>query len=116
MIDCKAGDVLLVRFPFTEIDASKKRPALALHLVKVGRRSGLATIAMITSKIDGLTLTGDVRLEQWKEASLLHPSIVRLAKVATVDSTLVERRLGRMGEKDLTRIRQGFSDLFQFWV
>jgi len=51
MIDCKAGDVLLVRFPFTEIDASKKRPALALHLVKVGRRSGLATIAMITSKI-----------------------------------------------------------------
>ena len=116
MIVCETGDVVLVRFPFVEIDQTKKRPALALNVVRVGKGPGLVTIAMITSKIDGLALAGDVPLEQWRATSLLHPSIVRLSKIATVDYRLVEKRLGKLHDSDRRQIRKAFAELFQSWM
>jgi hypothetical protein len=47
---------------------------------------------MITSKTEGFKLVGDVPLEQWRSAALLHPSIARLAKMRR--STIVWSRDG----------------------
>jgi len=41
-------------------------------------KNKLVTIAMITSQIDGLKFPGDVLLNEWKAANLLHPSLARL--------------------------------------
>ena len=111
-----AGDVVLVRFPFASLDTTKKRPALLLASTALARRAELVTLAMITSQVDGVKLPGDVVLSEWKTAKLLHPSLVRLAKIATLDHHLVERKLGALTDADLASVRKSFARMFRAWM
>lgn len=110
------GDVVLVRFPFTTLDLKKKRPALVLAATTLGKKIELVTVAMITSQVDGLSLLGDVLLENWKAANLVHPSLVRLAKIATLEKSLIEKRLGAIGTSDKAGIKRAFRHLYRLWV
>ena len=38
----------------------------------------------------------DVQLDEWKAAGLMLPSVVRVHKLATLQKSLVERRLGKL--------------------
>ena len=112
----KPGDVALVRFPFTDLAAAKKRPALVLARTTRSPRNRLATVAMITSQIEALKLDGDVLLADWKSAGLLHPSLLRLAKVATVDEQLIDQTIGRLSTNDLEATRKAFHRVFTTWL
>ena len=112
----KPGDVLLVRFPFADLNATKKRPALLLSRVERAPRHRLTTVAMITSQVEALELEGDVRLARWKAAGLLHPSLPRLAKLASIDDELVDKVIGRLSASDLDTAAGAFRRLFRAWL
>lgn len=111
-----AGAVVLVRFPFAELAATKKRPALVLTRTVRSARYRLVTLAMITSQVEALRLDGDVLLTDWKSAGLLHPSLLRLAKVATVDAELIDKSIGRLSAADKAAAREAFRRVFATWV
>jgi mRNA interferase MazF len=111
----KSGEVVLVKFPFSDLETIKKRPALVLRQVKLHKQS-IVVIAMITSRVEGIKLAGDVILTDWKSASLLHPSLVRLAKIATIDSLLIEKQLGAVTKKDFSVLSKSFRELFSDWL
>ena len=71
---------------------------------------------MITSQIEALRLDGDVALKDWKTAGLLHPSLLRLAKVATVDEELVDKVIGKLSPLDRDAARQAFRYVFSAWL
>jgi mRNA interferase MazF len=110
------GDVVLVRFPFTDLAATKKRPALLLARVGRTARNQIATVAMITSQIESLAVEGDVRLSDREDAGLLHASVLRLAKVATIDAELVEKTIGRLSRRDLAAAKAAFRHVFSAWL
>jgi mRNA interferase MazF len=112
----KPGAIVLVRFPFTSLERAKKRPALVLSVVKHSTQIQLVTFAMITSKLDGFDLEGDVPLKDWSKAHLLHSSLIRLSKLATIDAELVERELGHMSEGDAKEVCKVFRKLYRNWV
>jgi mRNA interferase MazF len=112
----KPGEVALVRFPFSELAAAKKRPALLLARTTRSPRYRLVTVAMITSQIEAMKLEGDVLLADWEGAGLLHPSLLRLAKVATVDEDLIDKVVGRLSPRDLRAARAAFRQVFASWL
>jgi mRNA interferase MazF len=113
----KPGDVVLVRFPFADLTTTtKKRPALVLALTARSPRTRLTTLAMITSQVEALRIDGDVFLTEWKAAGLLHPSLLRMAKVATVEAELVEKSIGRLESRDEVAARKAFRRVFSAWV
>jgi mRNA interferase MazF len=112
----KPGEVVLVRFPFAELAATKKRPALILARTARSPRNRLVTLAMITSQVETLRLLGDVVLADWKAAGLLHPSLLRMAKVATIDEHLVDKTIGRLSERDMAAGRGAFHRVFSTGV
>jgi mRNA interferase MazF len=112
----KLGEVALVRFPFTDLAAAKKRPALVLARTMRSPRNRLATVAMITSQVEALKLDGDVLLADWKAAGLLHPSLLRLAKIGTIDEHLIEKTIGRLSPRDLKAAREAFRRMFATWL
>jgi mRNA interferase MazF len=112
----RPGDVALVRFPFTELATEKKRPALVLARTALSKRNRIATVAMITSQIDALSLSGDVKIAEWEAAGLLHPSLLRMAKVATIDEYLIDKRIGRLSDPDLKTAASVFCHVFAAWV
>lgn len=112
----RAGDIVLVKFPFTEIATVKKRPALMLAQAVRSPNYRLITVAMITSQVEGLKLGGDVLLKDWKASGLLYPSLLRLAKIATIDAELIDRPIGKLSSSDLRAARLAFQQFFAPWV
>jgi len=93
-----AGDIVLLEFPFTDTSGSKRRPALVL----LDTGDDDIVVARVTGQ---LTATPeDVVLDEWQQAGLLLPSVVRLHKVATLQRRLVDKRLGRLTPGDWSRV------------
>lgn len=110
------GDIILVKFPFTNLESTKKRPALVISKASYGISQSLYTIAMITSKLDGIKMEGDVLIKNWESAMLIHPSLLRLSKIATVESEIIDKKLGRMHEKDIQTVKKEIKNLWRWWL
>jgi mRNA interferase MazF len=94
----KQFDVVAVPFPFTDLNADKRRPALVLSTESFNNQSGNCVLAMITSqKNPGWPL--DSQIGSILKAGLKTPSKVRM-KLFTLDSRLIVRKLGALSSKD----------------
>ena len=65
----KKWDIILVPFPFTDLTASKKRPALIISPNEYNTDLDVI-IEFITSKTDLKAKTGDYHVQQWQKANL----------------------------------------------
>jgi mRNA interferase MazF len=100
------GEVVLLAFPFTDGLRQKQRPALILLDVE----DPDIIVARITSQPYATAF--DVSLADFEAAGLLAASVVRLHKVATLEKTLVKRRLGRLSKRDWGNVSKA---LRQIW-
>ena len=73
-------------------------------------------VAMMTSRLDGAHFPEDVVLQDWQEASLPKPTLVRPTKLVTLDEGLVEKRLGKISEVDTRSVKQSFQKLFSVFL
>ena len=92
-----AGDVVLVPFPFTDLTATRVRPAVVVSSPDYEQETGDIILTMVTSRRHDLTT--DFALQDWSEAGLLRPSWVRV-KLATLDHRLVQYSPGHLSERD----------------
>ena len=106
----KKWDIILVSFPFTDLKSSKKRPALIISPDEYNQKVDVI-IAYITSKMDQDYKTGDYHIKEWEDANLPKPSMIRM-KFATIDKTIIKKRLGRLSESDANSFKKEFSAFF----
>lgn len=92
------GEVVIVPFPFTDREASKRRPALVCSSDDYNRESGHVVLAMITSSAH-TAWPGDVAVRDLGVAGLPVASKVRW-KLFTLDASLVLRRAGAISLRD----------------
>ena len=95
------GDIVLLKFPFTDGKSYKKRPALVINDCD----DGDIEVCRITSQI--YDTKNDYYLVNWNDAGLKLPSVVRVHKIATLDKSLVEKRIGKLdklSKKSITQI------------
>ena len=109
MTNYNPGDVVLIAFPYVTAARKKKRPALVL--LDTGDADILA--ARITTQIH--QAPHDVKLTKWQSAGLLAPSVVRLHKLATLEKTLVERKLGKIQPEDRKAVADALRRICSDW-
>lgn len=106
------GDIVLIRFPHTDLQAGKLRPALVVAIAP-GRHEDVL-LALISSRRQQAVPGFDNVIEDtdpdFPETNLKVSSVVRLARLATVEATLVDARLGRIGPERLERIRERLTE------
>lgn len=108
MIGCDRGDIVLVPFPFSEGDAWRQRPALVLSDRSYHDACADCVVAMVTSRVDAPPRPGDHLVRGWREAGLLHPSLVRV-KLTTIARPRIRRRLGALPPDDLEQFLHGLA-------
>ncbi len=89
-----AFDVVVVPFPYVDRLAEKRRPALVISNRKLAGH-GVMWLAMITSA-DNAPWPSDVAITDLIRAGLPAPSVVRPAKIACIDPSCIDRRVGRL--------------------
>ena len=112
MTGFKAGDVILIPFPFTDLSTVKQRPALVISSDLFNQRGLDVIVSAITSHIPKEIPAADYLLEtsDLKLAGLPKTSIVKLGKIVTIDQRLIRKKLGSLPPQTLQRI---FSKLGQ---
>lgn len=84
------GSVVLLPFPFTSLDTSKKRPAVVVNRRSYQEVTHDIVLAAVTSQLhDG---PGDMAVRYWAEAGLLKPSYLRTGKLITVHESLILKK------------------------
>ncbi len=109
------GDLVLVPFPFADLTTSKRRPGLVLRHIHSPHLPDLLLLAMVTSRTDQPELTGDVPVREWESAGLLRSSLVRLAKLVTLEGSMAQRRLGALASSDYERVSTTLRELLAPW-
>jgi mRNA interferase MazF len=101
-----AWDVVKVPFPYTGRPIRQRRPALVIAGGELQATHGLLWLAMITSAANR-GWEGDVAISDIATAGLPIPSIVRPAKIGTVEARDAEL-LGRLPTSERMAIRDYF--------
>jgi len=85
MASFEAGDVVKVPFPYTDRPIRQHRPALVIGAGDLAARHGLLWVLMITSA-ENRPWPGDVAIADPAAAGLPAPSVIRTAKIATIEA------------------------------
>ncbi len=91
-MNCSRHDIVLLPIPFTDLSSRKVRPAIVIGF---GDYPGDLFVVPLTSQLTGATFTP----ANWQISRLNVPSAVK-AQLATVESSLVLRIVGRLTHQD----------------
>ena len=103
----KKGSVILIPFPFTDLSGSKVRPAVVLTNSELD-----VTICFITSEMKWRT-EYDVPVFPTYSNGLKVPSLIRVNKIATIDTALILGELGELSNDEIDELNKGLKKLLQ---
>lgn len=112
MMKYKYGDIVIVEFPYSESNLTKKRPALIISSNNYNNKRKEILIAAITSNIKRV-LYGDTKIENWQEAGLKFSSLVT-GIVQTVRQSMINRKLGVFSKKDMQNVESNLKKIVSF--
>lgn len=102
------GDVVLVNFPFTNLQTTKKRPAVIISSAAYQQNRPDVILLAITSRIRLPLALGETVLQEWQAAGLAKPSMLK-PLIATIEQACIVKTLGRLSTAD----RQNLSRTIQ---
>jgi mRNA interferase MazF len=101
------GDIVLLKFPFTNTQGFKKRPAVVIK----DTNDGDIVLCRITSKIYDSPF--DFPLKQWEKYGLRLPSVIRIHKIATLEKSLVELKMGKLEQASQVAVQRILKKLIK---
>ncbi len=99
------GDIVLVKFPFTNLQATKQRPAVIIssQLYNINRPDII--LMAVTSRIPTPLSPDEAKIQKWKEAGLVKPSVFK-PLIATIEKNQIIRTLGNITSEDKSRLTE----------
>ena len=98
------NDIILVRYPFSDLSASKVRPAV---VVSIPHSTPDLFIVPLTSKTKSLR-AGEFILEEWEKSGLNVESAIKRG-IYTVQTSIVHKKIGELSKADTSRLRKSLK-------
>jgi mRNA interferase MazF len=99
MSNYSRGEVVLVRYPFSDLSGSKIRPAVIINALHTSKD---VFILPLTSKTR-LLITGEFILKDWSQAGLNVETAVKRG-IYTLHQNLIIQRVGMLSNSDLREL------------
>ena len=100
------NEVILLRYPFSNLSGSKVRPAIVVNAPHISQD---VVIVPLTSKVSSL-LTGEFVLSDWKAAGLNVPSAAKRG-LYTVHQSLIMQSIGKLSDADASSLENSLRGL-----
>ena len=92
------GDVVLTRFPFTDLTGTALRPAVVVSQGQLGQDIVLAAISsVVRGPIPPTDYPVETTHPEFTLTGLHVTSVIRMHKLAAVERSVIVRHLGRLG-------------------
>ena len=112
MASFRQGDVIKVPFPYTDRPTRQSRPALVVSTGALEDAHGLLWVVMITSA-ENRGWPGDVPVNNLATAGLPAPSVIRTAKIATIEASDADK-LGRVPPAQFRQVARQLEQVLGF--
>ena len=109
MVSPSVGSVVLVRFPFSDLSASKLRPAVVLAGVD---RDDLI-LCQITSNPYADTRAVEIGDSDFASGNLMRTSYARPGKLFSANTSLMQRVVGSLTQAKVTAVVDAVVDLIR---
>ena len=103
------GDIVLVPFPFSNLLTTKKRPAVVISSTQYNILTADIVIIAITSQTQRVLGIGECIIEDYQAAGLYKNSTIKPA-IATIEQTLVLKKLGKLSSNDLNSLNNSLKN------
>ena len=103
------GDVVVVPFPFSDLTASKRRPALVLASLD----GDDLILCQITSKAHKDKYAVSLTDKDFKEGRLKVDSMIRTNRLFTADKMLILYKVGNVTDKKMDEVFEKLIDIFR---
>ena len=103
------GDVVVLPFPFSDLSASKKRPALVIAALD----GNDIILCQITSKARTDNYSIILNNSDFKQGNLNLTSIIRPNRLFTADKSIVLYKIGSLKDKKLKEAIDSISDIIK---
>jgi mRNA interferase MazF len=108
------GDIVLIPFPFTDLSQTKLRPAVVLWVDQIGNDITLCFISSQNiSNLGPEELLLDPTDQEFAGTGLKVASKVRVAKLTTLERSLIARRLGKLSQGQMQKLDATLLQTFQ---
>ncbi len=99
------NEVILVRYPFSNLSGSKVRPAIVVNDPHISQD---VMIVPLTSKVSPL-LAGEFVLADWKASGLNVPSAAKRG-LYTVHQSLAMKSIGKLSDRDASSLETSLRE------
>lgn len=103
-------DIILVPFPFTDKNVSKKRPAIVLNNRNYQIKTNHLILAMITSAKNS-RWENDFEIKEIESTGLKTNCFIRY-KIFSLDERLILKKVGTISDNEKNIIKKDFLNLF----
>lgn len=98
-------EVVLIRYPFSNLSSAKVRPAIVVNATHISQD---VIIVPLTSRVTNL-LPGEFVLQHWQQAGLNVPTAVKRG-LYTVEESLIVKTVGQLAPDDEQTLDQSLRD------
>ncbi len=103
------GDAVVLPFPFSDLSASKRRPALVVAQGEYGD----IILCQITSKTKKISEAIELKDKDFKDGKLKITSYVRPRKIFTADLGLILYRVGKIKKEKITEVEDAICGVIK---
>jgi mRNA interferase MazF len=100
------GDVVLTKFPYSNLSGHKLRPAVIVSPGFIGQEVIAIPVSTVLrgAAIAPYDIQFDATNAEFSQSGLRFPSALRADKLVTLDESLLLRRLGKLGVKTILAV------------
>lgn len=101
------GDIVLISFPFTNLQGAKRRPAVILSAGSLD-----VIVCFITSKVFISSPTNFI-VNPEERNGLKKVSAIKVDKIATLDKELIKGKIGELSTDQITEVNLRLKNLLR---
>ena len=111
-MNLKQKEIVLLPFPFTDLEGSKVRPAIIVSNDYLNKRSDDCIMVPLTAVIKDAPYSTIINQEDMGSGKLVKPSMVRIDKIFTVEQKLAIMKIGSINNMIFTKIKNELIRMF----
>jgi len=112
MKSLKQGDIVLVRFPYSDFQKLKLRPALVVSGQALEKYDDLVILGITSAKLGDKKLEVDINNEDLIQGALPKKSYIRVSKIVSLEKKLVIKKVAHLNEEKLNEILEKLGLVF----
>jgi len=112
MNDFKQGDIILVKFPYSDLQNFKLRLALIISNQTLEKYNDFIILGITSIKLGDKNLEITIDNTNLFQGSLPKKSYIRVSKIVSLEKNLIIKKVAQINEKKLKEILEKLSKIF----